>query len=129
MGYQETNWQNLQAVIDYTIQNPGKKLPIDYKEAGRFILLGKGHRQEDVAQFEQALSYYAGQITVNLEKTSRDKVTNLTFFIEGKKYVPDNGNFVEDSPQNGGRAELEGAIQDALLSTPHRETESRFTWL
>lgn len=126
--YKTTNWQNLYACISYNLQSPLKPRPINYKGAGGFFLLGK-HTLEDEQPFTNASSYYAGQITVSFVKDKKDRVTGISFLIEGKRYEFSEGILVNESPQTGDRAQLQTVIQDALEFTDYKDTPFQFKWI
>jgi hypothetical protein len=100
-----TNSQNLQALIDH-IRAPNRKTnQLAYAQAGRFVLLGKGHSQTDTAQIRPN-DRYEGTLSLSINNTQ------LTMLIEG--YLIQSG---DKEWQISGRNELEGAIQQALSGT------------
>jgi hypothetical protein len=98
-----TNSQNLQALIDY-IQGHGAttRTRIGYVQAGRFVLLGKGHSKTDTSQINDD-DHYEGTLSLSINKNQ------LTIDIDGS--LVQGG---QKSKQNTSRSELETAIKKAL---------------
>jgi uncharacterized protein VirK/YbjX len=122
MSYQETNKKNFQALIDFIQTKPGSANSIDYIAAGRMALLGKGHAKADQDSFNPD-DCYKGKISLSIAKDKKEKVTMLSFTIQGKKYYAG-----KVSEQNGGRSELETAIK-AAVPTTLASIPVGYTWL
>ncbi|OQW75612.1 MAG: hypothetical protein BVN35_08150 [Proteobacteria bacterium ST_bin11] len=107
MSYEQTNKENLTALIDYVNSKQQAHNSIGYIAAGPVALLGKGHAQAVVSSFNPD-DCYKGKISVSLLK-EKNTIAELTFVIIGELHK--GGKIV---PQTGGRGELEAAIHAAL---------------
>jgi hypothetical protein len=118
--YQQRNSQNMQALISYARERPNPAgNTIEYKQAGRAVLLGKGHSAHDIEQIEGTGGdwVYSGRIAIELDKTKR--VLQKT----EKKVI------FRISPQKkGGMRELEVAITEAVAGTDIAGTPIEFSW-
>jgi hypothetical protein len=122
MAYKDTNKKNLQALIEFIQTKPGNANTIEYIAAGNVALLGKGHVKADLDRFNPD-DCYKGKIAISIVKDKKDKVTKLSFTIEGKKYY---GGQV--TKQSGGRGELEAEIK-ASVPTNLAGIPLGYTWL
>ncbi len=108
--YEMRNRDNMQSLLDYIRGGSAAHNSIEYLQAGKVVLLGKGHDPIDVQRVKDATGSgtYSGKLklyTNKIKKVFQPTEHKLVVYI-----FPDDG-------RKGAMAELESAIQEATVGT------------
>lgn len=120
IDFQLRNSQNLQALIDYVRQTSSPNT-IDYFQAGKMVLLGKGHNPADVKRINDVVGdwKFNGKLSVNVVQTGQGKKSQNKLAVQ-----------VTPGPQSrkGSMRELEDAVQAAAKGTSARDWPMEIKW-
>ena len=117
MDYQQLNSRNMQALIDYAAGHPDPaKNTIGYIQAGKAVLLGKGHSPSDIKEIESVQGDWTanGKIAIEIDNADK-KQTKLIFRI-----TPEEKHAMR---------ELETAIGNAVAGTSMKTAGIEISWL